>query len=394
MQPPPAQAPISSRRSVRDSLNKLVLAALAFVGVALLVSLTILALTRPAPVLSSGSTPMAIRPREAGQRGLDWLLNSAVEWQRRENCYGCHVQSFAVLGAGVGKANRYDIDQAQADELADYLVSIQGSNGDLTAGGGRTIHPGVQTALGGLGLSHYEGDYGTALARMADWFIEQQAEDGRWPIDHHEAPVDQGDVMMTSSVVETIVAAQHHQKRDEYTEAIDRAAQWLRSAPLETTQDITFAIIGLRVAEVKESDVDVKRLVELLRSRQRDDGGWGETVGLDSSGYATGQVLYAFKQAQVSIRDNAFQRGALWLLENQQADGSWQQINSQQTSAGRSSNFATTMWAAIGLGEVFDVQTERTFMSLIHADRGLLTWPAVLLFYIIPLLLVTPVVWR
>ena len=46
------------------------------------------------------------------------------------------------------------------------------------------------------------------------------------------------------------------------------------------------------------------------------------------------------------------------------------------------------------LGEVFDVQTERTFMSLIHADQGLLTWPAVLLFYAIPLLLVAPVVWR
>lgn len=387
------QVSTSSRRSWRDTLNKLALAGLALVGVALLVSLTILALARPAPVLSTGPTA-AIRPREAGQRGLDWLLNSAVEWQRRENCYGCHVQSFAVLGAGVGRANRYDIDQTQADELADYLVSIQNPSGDLTAGGGRTIHPGVQTALGGLGLSHYEGDYDAALIRMADWFIGQQTEDGRWPIDHQEAPVEQGDVMMTSSVLETVLAAQKHQKRDEYAAAIDQAVQWLRSAPLETTQDIVFAIIGLRAAGVKENDADVKRLVELLRSRQQDNGGWGETASLESNGYATGQVLYAFKVAEVSIRDKAFQSGALWLLQNQQADGSWQQINSQQTSSGRSSDFATTMWAAIGLGEVFDVQTERTFMSLIHADQGLLTWPAVLLFYAIPLLLVAPVVWR
>lgn len=394
MQPPPAQAPTAPRRSVRQVLNKLVLAALAFGGVALLVSLTILALTRPAPVLSADSTAVAIRPREAGQRGLDWLLNSAVEWQRRENCYGCHVQSFAVLGAGVGKANRYHVDEAQADELADYLVSIQSPQGDLTAGDGRTIQPGIQTALGGLGLSHYEGDYGAALAGMADWFVGQQAEDGRWQIDHHEAPVDQGNVMMTSSVVETLVAAQKHQRRDEYAAAIDLAVQWLRTVPLETTQDIVFAVMGLRAAGVQEDDTDVKRLVDLLRSRQREDGGWGETVDLGSNGYATGQVLYAFKQAQVPIRDESFQRGALWLLENQEADGSWRQVNSQQTRSDRASNFATTMWAAIGLGEVFDVQTERTFMSLIHADWGLLTWPAVFLFYAIPLLLVAPIVWR
>lgn len=389
----PQQVPTDSRRSWRETLNKLVLVGLAFVGVALLVSLTILALTRPAPVLLTGST-VAIRPREAGQRGLDWLLNSAVEWQRRENCYGCHVQSFAVLGAGVGRANRYAIDQTQADELASYLVNIQSPSGDLTAGGGRTIHPGVQTALGGLGLSHYEGDYGAALIGMADWFIGQQAEDGHWPIDHQEAPVEQGNVMMTSGVLETVLAAQKHQKRNEYAVAVNRAVSWLRSAPLETTQDIIFAIVGLRAAGVKESDADVKRLVELLRSRQRDDGGWGETVDLASNGYATGQVLYAFKLAQVPIRDKAFQRGALWLLEHQQADGSWSQVNSQQTRSDRSSDFATTMWAAIGLGEVFDIQTERAFMSLIHADQGLLTWPAVFLFYTIPLLLVTPVVWR
>ncbi len=397
--PAPSQPPAAAkpRRRWRETLSRGLLAAVALAGLILLLSLTVLALTRPAPVASSTSGGV-LRPREAGQRGLDWLLNSAVEWQRRENCYGCHVQSFAVMGAGVGSANRYEVETSQADELADYLVSIQNPAGDLTAGGGQSFRSGVQTALGGLGLSQYdrqgEGDFGAALVKMADWFVERQSDDGRWQIDGSEAPVEQGDAMMTGSVLETVVAAQRHQKREEYAAAIDQGAQWLRSASLETTQDIVFAIIGLRAAGVPENDTDLKRLVDLLRSRQQEDGGWGETASLGSNGYATGQVLYAFKLAEVPIRDEAFQRGALWLLQSQQADGSWQQINSQQTSAGRSSNFATTMWAAIGLGEVFDVQTERAFLSLIHADQGVLTWPAIFLFYTIPLLLLAPVVWR
>lgn len=52
----PPQVSSSSRQSWRDTLNKLALAGLALVGVALLVSLTILALACPAPVLSTGST--------------------------------------------------------------------------------------------------------------------------------------------------------------------------------------------------------------------------------------------------------------------------------------------------------------------------------------------------
>lgn len=391
---PPQQ---EKRRIWRGILGRAGLGVLALAGLLLLVGLTVLAVSRPASLASSDSA-VALRPRVAGQRGLDWLLNAAVEWQRREDCYGCHVQSFAVMGAGIGKANRYTIDMAQAQELADYLVSVQSSQGDLKTQEGRTIHPGVQTALGGLGLSQFErasgADFGATFTKMADWFVMQQSSDGHWSIDHHEAPVEQGDVMMTGSALETLVVAQRHQKQPEYATAIEGGVTWLRNAPLETTQDIVFAIMGLRSAGVAEKDTDVKRMVDLLRNRQQEDGGWGETSELGSNGYATGQVLYAFKQAGMSIRDDSFQRGALWLLENQQADGSWQQINSQQTNGSRSSDFATTMWAAIGLGEVFDVRTERVFLSLIHPDQAMLGASAICLFYAIPLLLIAPVVWR
>lgn len=371
--------------------------ALAFVGLLLLAGLTLLALTRPSP--ASSSAPAAdLRPRQAGQRGLDWLLDSAVDWQAKQNCYGCHVQSFAVMGAGVGKANRYDINETQSALLADYLAAIQSSEGYLTNGQGGSFGSKVQTVLGGIGLGSYDdqgdGAYGETLVGMADWLVTQQADDGQWVIDNAEAPVQQGNAMMTGGAIVTLVAAQRHEEKSTYASAIATGEKWLRNTPLETTQDIVFTLIGLRAAGAKEHDVDVKRLIDLLRSRQRDNGGWGETTSLDSNGYATGQVLYAYKLADVPIRDESFQRGVLWLLQNQAADGSWQQVNSQQTSGGRSSNFATTMWAAIGLGEVFDVQTERTFLSLIHPDRDALTLPAVCLFYALPLLLIAPLLWR
>ena len=253
------------------------------------------------------------------------------------------------------------------------------------------ISPYVQTSLAGIGLSQYdefiEARYGTALTRIADWLVSKQQPDGRWPIDHQEAPVDQGEVMVTGGALMTLKAARRAEAKPAYDQAAQKAVTWLRRTTNGTTQDLTFAVMGLKAGGVGDDDVDVKRLIDMLRRRQKSDGGWGETESLGSNGYATGQVLYTYKLAGVPIDDESFLRGAIWLLQHQSPDGSWQQINSQQTRSDRASNFATTMWAVIGLGAVFDVGTEQAFLSLIQPGRDRLQLLPVLLFYLIPALI-------
>src|SRR5207247_8876056 len=68
---------------------------------------------------------------------------------------------------------------------------------------------------------------------------------------------------------------------------------------------------------------------------------------------ATGQVLYAFKQAGVSITSSSFIKGVRYLLATQRADGSWPRVNSD----GLGSTFAPTMWAVIGLAGSFGAVT-------------------------------------
>jgi len=87
-----------------------------------------------------------------------------------------------------------------------------------------------------------------------------------------------------------------------------------------------------------------------LLAEQTKIGGWKETR--DSQGpnaLATGQVLYAFKQAGVSVDSPEFQRGVHYLMTTQ-TKGFWASVNSQ---SGRPSNFAPTMWAVIGLAGSF-----------------------------------------
>jgi prenyltransferase beta subunit len=338
-----------------------------------------------------------VRPHEAAQRGLDTLLRSAVVWQEKNNCYGCHVQSFAIMGAAVSKRNKYEVNLSDVTKLASYLVRIQSPGGYITTGQG-DFRPTIQTALAGMGLSQYDADvgpeYADSLVRMADWLVGQQTPDGYWQIDHEEPPVDQGEAMMTGCAISISGAAKRHQAKPAYDTGIERGAKWLREMTPQTTQDAVFSVIGLKASGATKDDSDVKRLIELLRKQQHEDGGWGELDTLGSSPYATGQVLYAYKLVGVPIHDDSFRRGVLWLLDQQSADGSWPEMNSQQLNASRKSNYAATMWAVIGLGEVFDVKTEAEFLSLIHPTTTTVSLGSLLAFFALPALVIAPLVWR
>jgi hypothetical protein len=296
--PPAARSAPQARQSnnllliIAAALILYLLGALGVTALSKAAGTTVPATPTPAPIT------LAVTPREAGQQGLDWLLDSAVNWQRRQKCYGCHVQSFAIMGAAVARANEYEIDVAKTQELAGYLASIQAGQGFITSGGG-TFHPVVQTVLAGIGLSQYDQhvgtEYGSTLVKMADWLVTQQTGAGYWKIDHEEPPVDQGDAMATGAALMTLAAAKRHQAQSTYDRAIQRGAAWLRTVRPSTTQDMVFAIIGLKAGAAADDDPDVVKFIELLKSQQNADGGWGETTGLGSNGYATGQALYAYK---------------------------------------------------------------------------------------------------
>jgi hypothetical protein len=60
-----------------------------------------------------------------------------------------------------------------------------------------------------------------------------------------------------------------------------------------------------------------------LIARQRSDGGWGQLPSLETDAYATGQALVALSWSGVPVSDPAYQRGLVYLLRTQLADGSW-----------------------------------------------------------------------
>jgi hypothetical protein len=83
--------------------------------------------------------------------------------------------------------------------------------------------------------------------------------------------------------------------------------------------------------------------------------------------FATGQVLYAFRQAGVSITSSPFLKGVRYLLETQDKTGAWL---SHDSHSGKPSKFAPSMWAIIGLAGSFGEIKTGGLQIAVETDPG------------------------
>ncbi len=289
-------------------------------------------------------------PRQAAQVGIDWLQSASYDWQESHRCFGCHVQGQVLMGLSVARKNNYAVNPDYFKKLFDFSRDKQNEDGTYHSG-----HHITATGYASMGMS-YAQDLDPALKnpnfiKSAQWLATHQENTGEFPIDHREAPIDQGSIMTTANSVFTLMQAFKESGEDKFKQAAERALAWVAAAPAETTQDKIYQVLVLSQFGSGAQKDQVAGLVEQLKKEQAGDGGWMETPQMKgSNAYATGQVLYAFKKAGVSINSPEFIKGVRFLMDRQKMTGAWPAENTQTH---RPSEFAPTMWAVIGLAGSF-----------------------------------------
>ena len=323
-----------------------------------------------------GYTPLFVRaprvklwkgsPREAAQRGLDWLQHGAPAWVDKNHCFGCHVQSQVLMGQAVALKQGYRVNLRSVRALNEF---VRGQN----SWGSWWSPPMSASVFGAMGVAYaadilgIESDKGFPdmhpyskglLLESSDRLVERQEKDGAFPIDLPEPPIIQGQFMTTANSLVAIERAAAHSDDSTYKQSAERGLAWIAAHEPETTQDKIFKIIALMHYGTPDQKRSAWSVVETLTTEQQPDGGWRENAASDgSNALATGQVLYAFKQAGVSIHSAMFRRGVDYLLKTQVNDpvpenGSWNPVH---TESKRPSAFAHTMWAVIGLAGAYGV---------------------------------------
>jgi hypothetical protein len=324
----------------------------------------------------NGYTPLFVRaprvtlwkgsPREAAQRGLDWLQQAAPEWAAKSGCFGCHVQSQVLMGQAVALQQGYRINVRSVQKLDSHVRSQNSWGSWWSPSQSASVFGamGVAYAADILGIAGDSGLSGAhpyskgVLLLSADRLVERQDTNGGFPLDLTEPPIVQGQFMTTANALVALQRAASHSGDPRYKQSAERGLAWIAAHEPQTTQDKIFKVIALMHYGTPDHKRSAWSVVETLTTEQESDGGWKENAAADgSNAIATGQVLYAFKQAGVSIHSPMFRRGVDYLLKNQVSqpvpdNGLWNPVH---TESKRPSAFAHTMWAVIGLAGAYGV---------------------------------------
>jgi hypothetical protein len=285
-------------------------------------------------------------PRDAAQRGLEWLQQASVNWWDYNGCFGCHVQGQVIMGQDVAQRNGYRVNRAT---LALLTQSARANAWETPAG----------WAFAGMALARANPMTGTrtdpAMQAQLDMLLKQQAKNGSFTDAKPHLPIVQGAFDVTGNALVAFDWAGTHGGKPAVKAAAGRALAWMATAAPKTTQDKVYKIISLMRFAPDKRDV-AWALVDRLAVEQQPDGGWKETAEmLGSNAFATGQVLYAYQQAGVSVLAQTFRRGVDYLLKTQVNDpspdnGIWHAVNTQSDEK---TELAPTMWAVIGLAAAY-----------------------------------------
>ncbi len=312
-------------------------------------------------------------PRHAAQRGIEWLETAATQWQSGHGCFGCHVQSQVMMGLTISKEAKYVVNDNCLQQLQKFIETNQNADGSYF---NQNFVTATQFAAMGLSVGDKtNGGKSPAMLKAIDWLLPKQEKTGAIPADHNEPPIDQGEFMTTVNSISAFQQGYAESGNAHYKQAAQRALAWVAAAKPETTQDKVFKILALSRYGNALQKRAAGQVVADLKTEQKEDGGWQETSAMHgSNAFATGQVLYAFKQAGVSVESPEFSKGVQFLLANQKESGAWPSINSQ---SGRPSEFAPTMWAVIGLAGSFreaecaEVERQKDKITIRMCSRAL-----------------------
>jgi len=327
-----------------------------------------------------GYTPLAQRlpdmaqwkaqPRHAAQAGLFYLQASALDFQREQNCIGCHVQSQALMGLTIAGQNDYIVSEAARRRLVDYVRRSQLDAGCFARSPERSANEAgdqSNTTLCALGLTyaHRTPDDLASLRSGALWLTGQQQDDGSvLPSDERE-PVTQGRIFQTSNCLDVWTEALKQGDDPKLRTALARGLAFIAQADTATTQDEVFKTLALlRHGDDAQKQVAGRICAQLLE-QQKLDGGWpvdpGDPNGL-SRPFSTGEALYTLRAAGTSVRLPAFQRGVRWLIAEQRPDGAWE-------SPPCATQFASTMWPVIALVGAFTTKAEPAHIVVTSLPR-------------------------
>jgi hypothetical protein len=245
------------------------------------------------------------------------LRAGAAGTMNEGGCVTCHSHPIAAIAAHLAAsrgwtelapADTADVAKSNRDGLANFLNAREGG--------------GQPDALEyeGFMMAELKMPPSANTEALVYWLSAKQRRAGNWHGLVTRAPIQDGDIGATAMGIRILMAYGAPARKAEYGDRVARAAAWLAAQTPRSTQERVMQILG---AVWANSHADVSKRVRDLEALQAPDGGWSQTPNLPADAYATGEVLYTLHAIGEPATSPAVQRGVMFLLSTQAADGSW-----------------------------------------------------------------------
>ena len=297
-------------------------------------AIILLLLWSPGAGLAAGSGTakgsLGSQERQAIERTLQLLQESARQWLTKTGCASCHHQTLESMTVTTARAKRFKLDDSL---VADQQKRIER---DLINGQQRMLNairstqpvqvgPNPEMIYGYLLLGFAETGVppGPLTDTAVRYLLSLQEKSGNWRCRvKQRPPLEASDFAATALMIRAAFAYAPSDRKEESRKAIAHAVGWLRTSEPSDTEDRTFRLFGLYWAGAESTSI--AEAGRDLLAHQRADGGWSQTTTQESDAYATAESLVALREAGIVHWDTPqFRKGIKYLLRNRETDGSW-----------------------------------------------------------------------
>jgi len=263
-----------------------------------------------------------LSPRAAIDRALPILQRSATEFVSQRSCFSCHHNALPILTLNMARDRGFEINTAALARIEDKTFApLRDPDAlDKTVQAELLIDPATNDSLLLMAAAGARVNRSLTTAVRASQLLAWQV-DGHWATSDFRPPHSSSLFTSTANTIRAIHFFAPTELRTQADRALAKAREWLRKTTPRSTEDAAFRVMGLVWAGAPGGDIAAAKK-DLLAMRSS-DGGWPQLDGYASDAYSTGESLFALREAGMSETDEAWQRGAQFLLKTQAPDGTW-----------------------------------------------------------------------
>lgn len=264
--------------------------------------------------------------RKAIQKSIPLIETASAGSARERKCFTCHNQALAVLVLNEARQRGFKIDQSifqlQVDHTTEHLKrGLENYRAGKGQGGGPDT---ASYALWTLELAGQKSDEVTTA--VTGYLLERDKGRAHWTRNSTRPPSMSSDTNTNYFVIRALQTFGSKSQHPEITARIAKSRQWLLDLKPASTEERVFQLRCLQTLSVDDSIQQTS--INALLKLQNADGGWSQLPEMQSDAYATGTVLVALLRSHLIDADEpAIRKGIQYLVDTQQADGSWHVIS-------------------------------------------------------------------